>query len=58
MASVVSGGVDPGSPEGALQNSAVGAALAVSAMSFAQEGYTTVVDGNIFPDGVEGLAQA
>lgn len=56
MASVVSGWVDPGSPEGGPQNWAVGAALAVSAMSFAQEGYTTVVDGNIFPDGVDGLA--
>jgi hypothetical protein len=58
MASIVSGWVDPSSPEGGSQNLAVGSVLAVSAMSFAEHGYTTVVDGYLFPDGVEGLADA
>ena len=58
MASVVSGWVDPNLPEAEPQNEAIGAALAVSAMSFAAAGYTTVVDGYLFPEGVAGLAQA
>ena len=58
MASVVSGWVDPNLPEAAAQNEAVGGALAVSAMGFAEDGYITVVDGYLFPDGVDGLAAA
>jgi predicted kinase len=58
MASVVSGWVDPNLPEAEQQNAAIGAALAVSAMGFAEDGYTTVVDGHLFPDGVDGLAAA
>jgi tRNA uridine 5-carbamoylmethylation protein Kti12 len=58
MASVVSGWMDPSLPEADAQNEAVGAAIAVSAMSFAGDGYTTVVDGYFFPDGVDGLAAA
>ena len=58
LASIVSGWVDPNAPEGDAQNWAVGAALAVSAMSFAEHGYTTVVDGTLFPDGAAGLAHA
>jgi Mrp family chromosome partitioning ATPase len=58
MASVVGGWVDPNLPGAEQQNEAVGAAFAVSAMSFAVDGYTTVVDGYLFPDGVEGLATA
>jgi AAA domain len=58
MASVVSGWVDPNLPGAEQQNEAVGAAFAVSAMSFAADGYTTVVDGYVFPDGVAGLAAA
>jgi predicted kinase len=58
MASVVSGWVDPNLPEAEEQNEAIGAALAVSAMCFAEDGYTTVVDGYLFPEGVKGLAQA
>jgi predicted kinase len=57
-ASVVSGWVDPNSPKAESQNWTIGAALAVSAMTFAEQGYTTVVDGHLFPDGVEGLATA
>ena len=58
MASIVSGWVDPNAPEASAQHEAVGGALAVSAMGFAGDGYTTVVDGHLFPDGVAGLAAA
>jgi predicted kinase len=56
MASIVSGWLDPNLPQASAQSEAVGGALAVSAMSFAGDGYTTVVDGFLFPDGVAGLA--
>jgi predicted kinase len=58
MATIVSGWLDPNLPAARAQNESVGAALAVSAMSFADDGYTTVVDGFLFPDGVAGLAAA
>jgi hypothetical protein len=58
MASIVSGWMDPRRPEADGQHEAVGAAAAVSTMSFAEYGYTTVVDGYLFPDGVAGLAAA
>jgi hypothetical protein len=54
----VNGWVDPALPEAERQNEAIGAALAVAAMSFAQNGYTTIVDGYLFPEGVAGLADA
>jgi predicted kinase len=56
MAAIVSGWVDPNRPEAAEQHDAVGGALAVSAMAFAEHGYTTIVDGHLFPEGVAGLA--
>jgi tRNA uridine 5-carbamoylmethylation protein Kti12 len=58
LASVVSGWVDPNLPEAEEQNETIGAVLAVSAMRFAENGYATVVDGYLFPDGVDGLAAA
>lgn len=58
MAAVVNGWIDPNLPEAQQQNQAIGAASAVTAMSFAQHGYTTVMDGHLFIDGVEGLAAA
>ncbi|HEY1739360.1 MAG TPA: AAA family ATPase [Acidimicrobiia bacterium] len=58
LASVVGGWVDPNRPDAAPQNEAVGAACAVSAMAFAAHGYVTVLDGYLFPDGVDGLAAA
>lgn len=58
LAAIVSGWVDPNSPGAAAQHEAVGGALAVSAMGFAGDGYTAVVDGYLFPDGVAGLAAA
>ena len=38
MASIVSGWVDPNLPEAERQNEAIGGVLAVSAMSFVQDG--------------------
>jgi predicted kinase len=58
MAAIVSGWVDPSTPEAAAQHEAVGGALAVSAMGFAGDGYTTVVSGHCFPRNVAGLAAA
>jgi predicted kinase len=63
MAAIVSGWIDPNTTDpkdltAAAQHHAVGGALAVSAMGFAGDGYTTVVDGHLFPDGVDGLAAA
>jgi predicted kinase len=58
MAAIVSGWIDPTLPAAAAQHEAVGGALAVSAMGFAGDGYTAVVDGHLFPDGVDGLAAA
>jgi predicted kinase len=57
-ASIVSGWVDPNLPAAAQQNESVGAAFAVSAMSFAEHGYAVVADGYLFPDGVDGVAVA
>jgi predicted kinase len=58
MDAIVNGWVDPNRPEAAAQHDAVGGAVAVSAMGFAERGYTVVVDGHFFPDGVAGLAAA
>jgi hypothetical protein len=58
LAAVVSGWVEPNLPEAAAQHEAVGGAIAVSAMGFAGDGYATVVDGYLCPDGVGGLAAA
>jgi predicted kinase len=58
MAAIVNGWIDPNSPAAAAQHEAVGGALAVSAMGFAGDGYTAVVDGHLFPDGVDRLAAA
>ncbi len=58
MGFVVSGWVDPWLPAAQRQHEIVGGVLAVAAMQFAGSGYTTVVDGHLFPSGVEGLAVA
>lgn len=55
---IVSGWVEPWLPESAHQNDVFGGALAAAAMQFAQGGYTVVVDGHVFPEGLEGLAEA
>jgi hypothetical protein len=58
MASVVSGWIDPGLPAAEHQNTAIGGALAASAMGFAENGYAAVISGYLFPDGVAGLSAA
>ncbi len=58
LASIVSGAVDPNLAAAERQNDAVGGALAVSTMSFAQDGYTTVLDGCFLPENARGLAAA
>jgi hypothetical protein len=58
LGAIVNGWVDPNRPEAHEQHEAVGGAVAVSAMGFAAHGYTAVVDGHLFPDGVDGLAAA
>lgn len=58
LASIVQGWVDPSLPQAEHQNEAVGGALAVTALGFAGHGYTTLVDGTLFPEGVAGLGEA
>ncbi|HEY3833400.1 MAG TPA: hypothetical protein VGO03_13975 [Acidimicrobiia bacterium] len=58
LGSIVRGWVDPNRPEASQQHEAVGAAFAVSAITFAAHGYAAVVDGYVFPDGAHGLATA
>lgn len=53
---VVRGFVDPWRPEAAHQNAMLGAAMASAAAQLAGGGYTTVVDGSVFPDGARGFA--
>lgn len=55
---VVNGWLDPwlALAEAQRQHEVIGGVLAVAAMQFAKGGYTTVVDGHLFPRGVEGLA--
>lgn len=55
---IVGGWVQPWLPEAAEQHEVVGAAMAVASMAFAEGGYTVVLDGHLFPAGVEGLAAA
>jgi predicted kinase len=54
---VVNGWVEPSSPEAAHQNHVLGGAVAVAAMNFAYGGYTVVLDGHVFPEGLDRLAQ-
>jgi predicted kinase len=56
MVSIVRGWIDPSLPDAAPQHQAVGGALAGAAFGFAEQGYTTVVSGHLFPEGVQGLA--
>jgi len=52
----VNGWVDPNRPEAARQNEVIGGAIGACAMEFAVGGYTVILDGTFFPDGVDGLA--
>ena len=55
--SVINGWVDPWLPEAAKQNEVIGGAVGASAIEFAVGGYTVILDGTFFPDGVDGLAE-
>lgn len=55
---IVRGRVPSWLPKASHQNEVVGAAMAVAVMQFAAGGYTVILDGHLFPDGVEGLAAA
>ena len=52
----VSGLIDPSLPDAAHQNHVLGAAVAAAAIQFAAGGYTVVLDGHLFPEGIEGMA--
>ncbi|HVM65802.1 MAG TPA: AAA family ATPase [Acidimicrobiales bacterium] len=47
---------DPASPEGSHRYAYIGAAQASAAAQFALGGYTVVLDGMMFPEGVDGMA--
>jgi predicted kinase len=57
MFSIVSGWVDPWLPDADSQNHVVGGAVAAAAFAFAEGGYTVLLDGTFFPEGVNGLAE-
>ena len=48
---------DPATSEGAHRYRHIGAAQAVAAAQFATGGYTVILDGTIFPEGVDGIAE-
>jgi len=54
---VANGWIDPLAAESAHQNHVLGGAFTAAAIQFAIGGYTVVLDGHIFPDGVDGIAQ-
>jgi hypothetical protein len=55
---IVAGRVGQSSPSAGHQNHVVGGAVAAAAMQFAMGGYTTVVDGCIFPEVLPELGRA
>jgi hypothetical protein len=55
MPFVVNGWVEPWRPEAVRQNHVLGGAIAAAALEFAAGGYTVVLDGAIFPEGLGGL---
>ena len=57
MPFVVNGWIEPWLAESAHQNHVLGGAAAAAAIQFAEGGYTVVMDGHVFPDGLEGLTQ-
>ncbi len=54
---IVNRWVDPLVPESAHQNHVLGGAIAAAALEFADGGYTVVLDGHMFPDGLDGLTR-
>ena len=55
---IVRGWVDPNLPEAAHQNHILGGAAATAAMTFAEGGYTAVLDGFVRPDALPMLGHA
>ena len=54
---VVNGLVEPSSEKAQQQNEIIGGAVGAAALEFAAGGYSVVLDGDFFPDGVQGLAR-
>ncbi len=48
---------DPAAPDSAHRYEVVGTALAAAAAQFALGGYTVILDGTVFPNGVDGMAE-
>ena len=53
---MLSGGDGASSPQDAQHGEVVGAAMATTAMTFAEGGFLVVLDGHLFPAGVQGLS--
>lgn len=58
MSLVVKGWIEPWLPEADHQNHVLGGAVGAAAVELASGGYTVVLDGPLFPDGVDGLARS
>jgi predicted kinase len=56
MSFLASGWVEPHLADAAHQNHVLGGAVAAAALQFATGGYAVVLDGHIFPEGLDGLA--
>jgi predicted kinase len=54
---VTNGWVEPWLPDAAHQNAVIGAAMASAATQFAVGGYTVILDGHWFREGVRGVAE-
>ena len=55
---IASGWIEPNLPEASHQNDIVGWAMAAASIEIAVGGYTTVVDGHLFPPAVEQIGRA
>ncbi len=57
MPFIVNGWVEPSLPEASHQNHVLGGAMGAAAIQFAVGGYTVIVDGLVFRDGLDGMAE-
>jgi hypothetical protein len=58
MGFIASGWIEPNLPAAGEQNDIVGWSLVAAAIEFASGGYTTVMDGHLFPTAVQHIARA
>jgi predicted kinase len=58
MAFISGGWVEPNLPQASHQNDVIGVALVAATVELAAGGYTTVVDGHLFPPALEYTARA